>query len=57
MYGALKSIHLNNLMLRITLTFAKINQALYFLMDHVVWFGRAGLVDIDKDKWGRKANK
>jgi len=56
-YGALKLIHLPDLILRILLTMAKINQGLYLLMDHVVWFGRVGLADINKDRWGTRANK
>lgn len=57
LYGSLKMIHLPDLMLRVTLTMAKLNQALYFLMDHVVWLDRVGLIAVNKDKWGRRANK
>ncbi|XP_064609766.1 peroxisomal membrane protein 11B-like [Liolophura sinensis] len=50
-HGALKTLHLSDVVLRLTLTLSKINQACYLLIDHLVWMGRVGLVHIDMKKW------
>lgn len=50
-HGALKTMHLSDVVLRLTLTLSKINQACYLLVDHLVWMGRVGLVQIDMKKW------
>jgi len=49
--GAMKSIHLSDIVLRITLTLSKINQACYLLFDHFLWFNNVGAVKLDKQYW------
>ncbi|KAH3835611.1 peroxisomal membrane protein 11B-like [Dreissena polymorpha] len=49
--GALKSIHLKDGVLRLTLTLSKINQAFYLLFDHFLWFHNVGAVKLDKQYW------
>ncbi|KAG8187484.1 hypothetical protein JTE90_009550 [Oedothorax gibbosus] len=51
MYAALSSLHLADLTLRYTVTFSKINMALYLFADHIIWLGRVGLIKVDKQKW------
>ncbi|GFR80715.1 peroxisomal membrane protein 11B-like [Elysia marginata] len=53
LHGALRSIHLADNVLRLTITLSKLNQSVYLLFDHMVWAGRVGLAVIDKDKWGK----
>ncbi|GFR12778.1 peroxisomal membrane protein 11B [Trichonephila clavata] len=57
LYAALSSLHLRDPALRYTITFSKINMALYLLTDHIIWLGRAGLLNIDKTKWARLSYK
>lgn len=57
LYGAFKSIHNPNLLIRFTLTMAKINSAIYYLNDHVVWLGRVGLVKVNQESWSKRGNR
>lgn len=57
LYGALSSMHYNDITVRFTATLSKIANALYLLCDHILWAARAGVADINTDKWGRIANK
>ncbi|XP_053405339.1 peroxisomal membrane protein 11B-like [Mercenaria mercenaria] len=50
--GALKSIHLKDIVLRLTITLSKINQAFYLLFDHFLWFNTVGAVKLDRQYWG-----
>lgn len=45
------------LMVRLTLTMAKVTNALYLLADHLIWIGRMGILKVDLEKWNRIANK
>ncbi|KAK3865359.1 hypothetical protein Pcinc_029028 [Petrolisthes cinctipes] len=56
-YGALRTLHLPDLVLRTSLTLSRIYQAFFLLADHIIWLGRAGLCEIDRDKWGRLSNR
>ncbi|KAK3602511.1 hypothetical protein CHS0354_029324 [Potamilus streckersoni] len=49
--GALKTIHLEDYVLRMTLTLSKINQAFYLLIDHFIWAHNVGVVKLNKQKW------
>lgn len=51
MYSALKTIHLSDNILRLTITLSKVNQALFLLFDHIVWAHSIGLIKADKKKW------
>lgn len=55
--GALKSIHLKDIVLRLTITLSKINQAFYLLFDHFLWFNSVGAVKLDKQYWGELSAK
>ncbi|KAJ9601315.1 hypothetical protein L9F63_000537 [Diploptera punctata] len=57
LYGALSSIHYPDVIVRVTCTLSKIANALFLLADHILWIGRAGLVNINIDKWNKVANK
>lgn len=50
-------MHLPDSTLRLTLTFSRISSSLYLFCDHILWFGRMGLFDIDKSKWSNLSNK
>ncbi|XP_077989540.1 peroxisomal membrane protein 11B-like [Glandiceps talaboti] len=49
----LKTIHLPDIFLRVTITLAKLNQAIYLLVDHALWAEKTGLLQLDK-KYYRK---
>ena len=51
--GALRSIQLDNVILKLTLTLGKINQAAYLAVDHLIWAGKIGLADTDTKKWAK----
>ncbi|KAL5005352.1 hypothetical protein ScPMuIL_018808 [Solemya velum] len=51
MHSALKSIHLSDVILRLTITLSKVNQALFLLFDHIIWAHSIGLIKADKKKW------
>lgn len=57
LYGALSTMHLNDLVHRLTLTMSRINLAVYLFADHLLWLGRVGLSDLNKDKWSNRANR
>ncbi|XP_050402966.1 peroxisomal membrane protein 11B [Patella vulgata] len=49
--SALKSIHIDDTVWRLTITLSKINQACYLLFDHLIWAGRVGIMKVDSKKW------
>lgn len=55
--GALKSIHLKDVFLRLTITLSKINQAFYLLFDHFLWFSNVGAVKLDKQYWSEVSSR
>lgn len=57
MYSSLKTMHLNDVTLRVSITMGKISQALYLLTDHIIWFDRMSLININKTKWTTTSNK
>ncbi len=57
MHSALQSVHLPDSTLRVTLTFSRIASSLYLLCDHMLWLGRMGLIDVDKNEWSQWSNK
>ncbi len=55
----LKSIHIDDYFLRYIITSCNINQALYLLLDNMLWLNSIGLVDLKKkevllNKWSNK---
>lgn len=57
LYGALSTMHYNDITVRFTTTLSKIANALFLLCDHILWAARAGVADVNTDKWGRIAYK
>lgn len=57
LHGALRTLHLPDVVLRVVLTLSRIYQSMFLVVDHVIWIGRAGLVDIDKEKWSTYSNR
>lgn len=56
--AAKKTLHLSDPVLRLCLTVANINRALYFICDNVLWARSLGfLKGIDKDRWNLNANR
>lgn len=51
--GALRSMQLDNLVLKLTLTLSKVNQAAYLAVDHLIWAGKIGLAETNTKKWAR----
>ncbi|XP_038060021.1 peroxisomal membrane protein 11B-like [Patiria miniata] len=48
--AALKTIHLKDTFLQVTITLSKLNQALYLLIDHALWAHRVGLVKANNER-------
>lgn len=57
MQGALKSMHLKDVVLRLMITLSKINQAFYLLFDHFLWFGNVGAITINKQYWSEVSSR
>ncbi|KAJ8717343.1 hypothetical protein PYW08_005742 [Mythimna loreyi] len=56
-YTALNSMHIEDPILRVTLTISKLAHALFLYADHVVWLTKSGFLKTDSEKWNRTANK
>ncbi len=48
--AALRTIHLQDTFLRVTITLSKLNQAVYLLIDHTLWAHRIGIVEVDSNR-------
>lgn len=57
LHGALRTLHLPDVVLRVTLTLSRIYQSFFLLVDHIIWIGRVGLFDINKEKWSSYSNR
>ncbi|KAM4539529.1 peroxisomal membrane protein 11B [Odontesthes bonariensis] len=56
--AAKRAIHLSDGVLRLCLTIAHLNRAMYFACDNVVWAGKAGLLlQLDQQKWSQRSFK
>jgi len=51
--GAVRSMQLDSIIYKMTLTLSKINQAAYLAVDHLIWAGKIGLADTDTKKWAK----
>ncbi|XP_033749363.1 peroxisomal membrane protein 11B-like [Pecten maximus] len=51
MMAALKSVHIKDTVLRLTITMSKLNQACFLLFDHIIYAHNVGLIKTDKKKW------
>lgn len=57
-YSSLKTIHYDNVTVRVTSTLSKLAQAMYLFSDHIIWLSRTGLFkSIDAPKWTKYSNK
>ena len=56
-YAAYKSIHYENVTIKLTSTLSKISNALYLICDHLLWIGRSGLASVNTSKWSQISNK
>lgn len=55
---ARRSLHLTDPVLRLCLSVANLNRALYFICDNVLWAKGVNLIqDIDKDRWSLNASR
>ena len=57
MFGALASLAVKDAIVRITLVLAKINQAIYLLVDHKLWLIKVGVLKGDAKPYARFAAK
>lgn len=55
--GALKSVHLKDTTLRLTITMSKLNQACFLMFDHIIYAHNIGLINADKKKWSNISAK
>ncbi len=51
--GAVRSMQLDDVILKLTLTLSKVNQAAYLAVDHLIWAGKIGLADTNTKKWAK----
>uniref|UniRef100_A0AAY5KFB3 Peroxisomal biogenesis factor 11 beta n=1 Tax=Esox lucius TaxID=8010 RepID=A0AAY5KFB3_ESOLU len=54
--AAKRAVHLSDSVLRLCLTVAHLNRAMYFACDNVLWAGKAGLLpNLDQEKWSLRS--
>ncbi|KAK6467025.1 peroxisomal membrane protein 11B-like [Huso huso] len=54
--AAKRGVHLSDSVLRLCITVAHLNRAMYFACDNILWAGKAGLVrKLDQDKWSQRS--
>ena len=55
--AALKTIHLSDPVLKLTITMSKLAQAVFLIFDHIIFAHNLGLVKVDKDKWSKYSSQ
>lgn len=50
-------MHIEDPVLRVTLTSSKLAHALFLYADHMVWLSKSGFLKTDSDGWNRTANR
>ena len=54
--AAKRAVHLSDSVLRLCLTVAHLNRAMYFACDNVLWAGKTGLLpELDQNKWSQRS--
>ncbi|XP_064649867.1 peroxisomal membrane protein 11B-like [Lineus longissimus] len=53
--ASLRSLHIGDIVFRLTITLSKITQGLYLLVDHAIWLSRVGLLKMDAKKLNETA--
>lgn len=57
LHGATRTIGIQDVSLKLTLTLSRIGNALYILTDNLVWLHQVGLLTLRRDAWSRTSNK
>ncbi|KAM7286121.1 peroxisomal membrane protein 11B [Ixodes scapularis] len=57
LHGATRMVGLPDLTYRLSLTLARLGNALYILSDNLVWLHQAGLLNLRRESWSRTSNK
>lgn len=57
LYSALPILHHSDKVIQTLAVLTKISQALFLFCDHIIWFGRVGLTEVDTLHWAGNANK
>ena len=55
--GAYESMQLFDRMHRWTISLSRINQAIYLILDHMIWMGKIGLIKVDTKKYAKIASR
>lgn len=55
--AALKTIHLSDPVLKITITMSKLSQAIFLIFDHIIFAHNLGILKADKEKWSRYSSQ
>ncbi|KAI4899353.1 hypothetical protein NFI96_030483 [Prochilodus magdalenae] len=54
--AAKRAVHLSDCVLRLCITVAHLNRAMYFACDNVLWAGKTGLLpQLDQNKWSQRS--
>ncbi|XP_077052646.1 peroxisomal membrane protein 11B [Siphateles boraxobius] len=54
--AAKRTVHLSDCVLRLCVTVAHLNRAMYFACDNVLWAGKTGLLpELDQNKWSQRS--
>lgn len=54
--AAKRAVHLSDSVLRLCITVAHLNRAMYFACDNVLWAGKTGLLPkLDQNKWSQRS--
>ncbi|KAG7457912.1 hypothetical protein MATL_G00232290 [Megalops atlanticus] len=54
--AAKRAVHLSDCVLRLCITVAHLNRAMYFACDNVLWAGKTGLLPkLDQNKWSQRS--
>ncbi|KAF4100162.1 peroxisomal membrane protein 11B [Onychostoma macrolepis] len=54
--AAKRTVHLSDCVLRLCITVAHLNRAMYFACDNVLWAGKTGLLpELDQNKWSQRS--
>lgn len=57
LYSVLSLANCSDKVVRITMSLSKIANALFLLSDHIIWFGRTGLVHVNLKRWTDISNR
>lgn len=57
LYAAFKTIHYEDLLIKVTSTLSKLSTALFLLTDHLLWIGRSGVATVNTSKWSEISNR